>query len=74
MSCAASPLALQHLACAFPNWPQMENILLKLDGFLSVALHSQLKATTKRNTNNKNQLNRMRLIAWSILLPDILCG
>lgn len=55
MSCAVSRLALRRLACAFPNWPQMENILLKLDGFLSVALRSQLKATTKHNNNNNNR-------------------
>lgn len=33
----------------------MENSLLKLDGFLSVALHSQLKPTTKHHNNNTNQ-------------------
>lgn len=54
MSCVSSPLALQRLACAFPNWPQMENILLKLDGFLSVALHWQLKATTKQHHQQKS--------------------
>lgn len=47
----------------------MENTLLKLDGFLSVALHSLLEGKTKTKTKTRKHLNRMHLVAWSIIPP-----
>lgn len=44
----------------------MENTLLKLDSFLSVALHFQPSQRVKKK---KKSLNRMHLVAWSIIPP-----